>query len=74
MTCVGDQRHDATQELEPADPLERRVRVGEMLSDVAEGRRAQQGIGDRVADRIAVGMPGKAGLAVEPDAAEPERT
>ena len=71
---VGDQRDDTPQELEPADPFERRIRVGEMLPDVAERRRPEQRVGDRVTDRVAVGMPDQAGLAVEPDAAEPERT
>ena len=74
VTGVGDQRDDTTQELEPADPFERRVRVGEMLPDVAEGRRPEERVGDRVTDRVAVGMPDQAGLVVEPDAAEPERT
>ena len=61
------------KELHPGDAGERGIRLREVLADVAERRGAEQRVGDRVAHRVAVGVPGEAGLAVEPDAAEPQR-
>ena len=69
---IDDQRNSARQELQPADPFDGGVGVGEVIPDVAHGRGPEEGVGDRVTDRVAVGVPDEAGLAFEPYAAEPE--
>jgi hypothetical protein len=47
-----------------------RIRFREMLADVAEPRRAEQGVGERVTHGIAVGVPSQPRFAVEAQAAE----
>ena len=44
-----------------------------MLPEVAEGRGAQQRVGNRVTHDIAVGMPDQSVLALERHATEPQR-
>ena len=69
---LAEDDKDAGQELEPADPFGCGIGIGEVLPDVAEGGRPEERIGDRVTNGVAVRVPGKSGLALEVDAAEPE--
>ena len=47
------------EQVEPADPGERRVGLGEVLADVPERGRAEQRVGDGVAHHVAVRVAGE---------------
>ena len=71
---VRDEGERACEEVEPGDPLEGGIRFGEVLPDITERGRSQQGVGQRVAHRVAVGMAREAVDTLEPDAAEHQRS
>jgi len=58
------------QQHERVGALELRVGVGEVLADVAEPRRAEECVGDRVGDGVGVAVSREAAASLEGDAAE----
>ena len=57
----------------PSSPSQFGVGVGEMLADVAQPRRAEEGVGDGVQDDVGVGMAEQAAGVVDPDPAQDQR-
>jgi len=55
--ALGQQRHGAPQQDAAVGALVARVGIGKMAADIAQRHGAEQGIGDRVQQRIGVGMP-----------------
>ncbi len=72
--ALSQHGENVRQKFEPADPSVGRIGVGEVLPEIAECSRSQQGVAQRVADDITVGMAEKAGLPLEEDAAEIQGT
>ena len=56
MPCSAKKRHHIRQELTAVGASIRLVRVGKVRADVAQGRRAEQRVDDRVDQRIGVGV------------------
>jgi hypothetical protein len=52
----------------------RGILIREHLPDVAGGRRAQEGVGDGVGDRITIGVSVQMGVGGNPDATEDQRS
>ena len=73
--AAGDTDHlaRAPEQVEPADPLEGRIGIGEVLTDVAQRGGAQHRIRERMADDVPVGMAGETVLRLESDPAEHQR-
>ena len=63
---------DAAQQDAAVDAGKRRVGVREMAADVAQPRRAQQRVADRVQQHVGVGMAGEPALVGNVDAADDE--
>ena len=64
---------DLAQQLDRIGPRQRRIGVREVLADVAEPGRPEQGVGDGVGDGVAVAVPDEAGQPGERAAAEDQR-
>jgi hypothetical protein len=60
------------EESRPLDTRDGGVGLGEVLADIAHRDGPEQGVGERMADRVPVRMPGEARLIVEPHATQPQ--
>ena len=61
------------EEVEAVGPLPARVGVGEVSAEVAQRRRAEEGVDDRVREDIGVGVPVEADVRRDRHAAQDER-
>jgi hypothetical protein len=70
---VPNQLDGPPEQVEPADPREHQVGVGEMLPHVAERGSPEHRVRDGVAHHVAVRMPCETLPGIEADAAERQR-
>ncbi len=72
-SALGDPRRDVAQQDERVGVAVGVVARGKQRPEVGQPRRAEQGVGDGVRDRVAVGVAGEARRVLDPNATEHER-
>ena len=73
QSALGQHPDDVLEQREAPRPRPSRVRGREVLPEVAEPASAEQGVGERMADHVAVGVPGQSGLPFERHPAKEQR-
>ena len=71
--AAADDLDGAAEQVEPRRVLPLRIGIGKMLADVPGARRAEQRVGERVTEDVAVGMAERTALERQRDAGQDER-
>lgn len=72
-TLLCEEAHDPIENRGPGNPLPLRIAVGEEDADLAQRGRAEQGVGDGVAEDVAIGVSEQAECVRDVDRSEDER-